>query len=117
MIDGFLRVGALVPEIKLGNPVFNAEKIIDGIKDSYDFGVEVLTTPELCVTGATCGDLFYQDILMDKTNEAIKMICEATNNIDITLILGTPLRIENNLYNCALIINKGQVIGFVPKRI
>ncbi len=116
MKDGFLRVGALVPEIRLGNPIFNAEKIIEGIKEAYDYGVEVLVTPELTVTGASCGDIFYQGLLMKKTSEAISKICEATNNIDITIILGTPIKIDNSLYNCALIIYKGKILGFVPKK-
>ncbi len=116
MRDGFLRVGALVPEIKLGNPTYNTEKIIEGIKEAYDYGVEVLATPELALTGATCGDMFYQDILLNKTCEAVKMICEATNDIDITIILGTPARINQSLYNCALILYKGKILGFVPKK-
>ena len=53
MREGFLRVGAIVPEIKLGNPLYNAERIIEKIKDAYDYGVEVVATPELCLTGAT----------------------------------------------------------------
>ena len=75
MKDGFLKVGALVPEIKLGNPIFNAEKIIEKIRDAYDYGVEVLATPELSITGATCGDLFFQELLIEKTEEAIKLVC------------------------------------------
>jgi NAD+ synthase (glutamine-hydrolysing) len=115
MREGFLKVGALVPKIKLCNPIYNAEEIIKGIKDAYDYGVEVLATPELCITGASCGDLFYQDILIEKTNEAIARVCEATNDIDITIILGTPARIDSKLYSCAVIIHKGKIIGFVPK--
>ncbi len=53
MKDGFLRVGSIVPETKLGTPLYNAEKIIEKIKDAYDYGVEVVATPELCVTGAS----------------------------------------------------------------
>ncbi len=115
MDDNFLKVGTLVPKIKLWNPSYNAEEIIKGVKDAYDYGVEVVATPELCVTGATCGDLFFQDILILKTNEAINKICEGTQEIDITIILGTPARIDNKLYSCALVIHKGNIIGFVPK--
>ncbi len=116
MKDGFLKVGALVPEIKLGNPIFNAEKIIEKIRDAYDYGVEVLVTPELSITGATCGDIFFQELLIEKTEEAIKLVCEKTSDLDITILLGTPLRINSKLYNCALIINSGKILGFVPKR-
>ena len=116
MKDGFLRVGAIVPEMKLGNPMYNAEKIIEKIKDAYDYGVEVVATPELCVTGVSLGDIFKQDYLIEKVEEAIKKIMEETSDIDITIVLGTPLRIENRLYNVALIIYKGEIIGFVPKK-
>ena len=116
MTEGFLRVGAIVPEIKLGNPLFNAEKIIEKIKDAYDYGVEVVATPELCTTGVSMGDLFKQDFLMEKVNEAILKIINETSDIDVTIVLGTPLRIENRLYNVALIIYKGEIIGFVPKK-
>ena len=116
MRDGFLRVGALVPEIKLGNPIFNAEKIIEGVKEAYDYGVEIVATPELAITGATCGDMFFQNILLNKTQEAVSLICDATCDIDITIILGTPIKIAQSLYNCALIIYKGKILGFVPKK-
>ena len=116
MKEGFLKVGALVPEIRLGNPVFNAEKIIEKIKDAYDYGVEVIATPELSTTGATCGDIFLQEHLINMSDEAVKKICEETKDINITIILGAPIKIQNKLYNCALIIFKGKIIGFVPKR-
>ena len=112
----YLRVGALVPEIKLCNPLYNALKIVEGIKDAYDYGVEVVATPELCITGATCGDLFKQDILIEKTMEAVKVICDETSHLDITTVVGAPIRIEDKLYNCAIIINSGNIIGFVPKK-
>lgn len=116
MNDEFLRVGALVPEIKLGNPIFNAKKIIEGIKEAYDYGVEVLATPELCVTGVSCGDMLLQDLLLSETAKAISAIRKATCDIDITLILGIPVKIEGVLYSCALIIHQGRIIGYVPKR-
>ena len=116
MIEDYLVVGALVPKIKVCYPDYNADFIIEGIKNAGSHGVEVLATPELCVTGATCGDMFYQDLLLEKTGEAINKICIATADIDTIVILGTPTRINNALYNCALIIYKGQIIGYVPKR-
>ena len=116
MRDGFLRIGAIVPEIRLGNPLYNAERIIERIKEAYDYGVEVVATPELCTTGVSLGDIFKQDYLMEKVNESIKNILNETSDIDITIVLGTPLRIENKLFNVALIIYKGDIIGFVPKK-
>ena len=65
MREGFLRVGAIVPEIKLGNPMYNADRIIEKIKDAYDYGAEVVATPELCVTGASMGNLFMQEHLLN----------------------------------------------------
>ncbi|MBR6252280.1 MAG: NAD(+) synthase [Clostridia bacterium] len=116
MREGFLRVGAIVPEIKLGNPLYNAEKIVEKIRDAYDYGVEVVATPELCTTGVSLGDIFKQDYLMEKVNEAIQKIMDETSDLEITIVLGTPLKIENKLYNVALLIYQGEIIGFVPKK-
>ena len=116
MKEGFLKVGALVPEIKLGNPIYNAQIIISKIKEAFENGVEVVVTPELTLTGATCGDLFFQDILNEKVEEAIKLILEETKDLNITIILGTPIRLNDKLYNSALVINNGMIIGFVPKK-
>ena len=116
MKEGFLKVGALVPEIKLGNPIYNAQIIINKIKEASENGVEVITTPELSLTGATCGDLFFQDILNEKVEEAIDLILKETNGLNITLILGAPIRINGKLYNSALVINNGAIVGFVPKK-
>lgn len=116
MKEGFLRVGAIVPEIKLGNPLYNASKIIEEIKEAYDYGVEVVATPELSVTGCSCGDLFYQDLLIEKAQEALLKICEETKDLDITSIIGTPFKIDNRLYNVAVILYKGKLLGIVPKR-
>ena len=68
------------------------------------------------MSGATCGDLFFQEQLINNVERSINDICYATNNVETVLILGTPLRINNNLYNVALIIHKGNIIGFVPKK-
>ena len=111
-----LKVGALVPEIRLGNPLFNAEKIIEKVIEAKNNGVELLVTPELCITGATCGDMFFQDILNEKVEEAVLKICEETKEFDITLVIGSPIRVNNKLYNSSLVINKGEVIGIVPKK-
>ncbi len=116
MAEEYVRVGALVPEIKLANPIFNSEKIIEKLNEANQKGIEVVATPELSLTGASCGDLFNQKILMEETEKAISKICESTKEIESILVLGTPAKISGKLYNVALLIHKGAIIGIVPKK-
>lgn len=112
----FLKIGLMVPKISLANPRANAEEIIRCLYRANEEKVEVIATPELALSGATCGDLFFQEQLINNVERSINDICYATNNVETVLILGTPLKINNNLYNVALIIYKGNIIGFVPKK-
>ena len=112
----FLKIGLMVPKISLANPRANTEEIIRCLYRANEEKVEVIATPELALSGATCGDLFFQEQLINNIEKSINDICYATNNVETVLIIGTPLKINNNLYNVALIIHKGSIIGFVPKK-
>ena len=80
-------------------------------------GVKVLCLPELCLTGYTCGDLFLQDTLLCGAEEGLQTILEATRNLDMVTVLGLPVRCkwDNKLYNCAAVIQSGEILGLVPK--
>ena len=115
MKDGFVKVAAGTPRIRVADCGYNAGQIIALMKQAAGRGVKVLALPELCVTGYTCGDLFLQDALLDGAEEALERILEETAELDMVTALGLPVRAEGKLYNCAAVIKGGQLLGLVPK--
>ena len=112
---GFVRVGAIVNKLVLASPVDNAKEIINMLKKACGEGVSIVTTPELALTGYTCGDLFLHDELINKSEEALRIILEETKDLDIISIIGMPVKCNNQLLNCAVVISKGDILGIVPK--
>lgn len=112
---GYVRVAASVPELKVANVEFNTKEVIKEIKALDKEGVQIVTFPELCLTGYTCADLFSQDILITKSKEAIKEVIDSTKLLDIISIIGAPIVCDNQLFNCGVVINKGKILGIVPK--
>lgn len=111
----FVRVGAIVPKLSLANPLKNALEIVEQVTKAYKKGVAIVTTPELSLTGYTCGDLFLQDALLNEAEEALEKLVEETKELNIITILGMPIRHDNQLFNCAVVIEKGKILGIVPK--
>ena len=112
---GYVRVGALIPELKVGNTVYNSKTIIENIKKMEKEGVNIVVTPELSITGYTCADLFFQDVLLNDALKGLKKIIEETKDSKIISIIGIPLKCDNQLFNVAVVINKGKILGIVPK--
>ena len=112
---GFVRVGAIVPKLSLANPLKNALEIVEQVTKAYKKGVAIVTTPELSLTGYTCGDLFLQDALLNEAEEALEKLVEETKELSIITILGMPIRHDNQLFNCAVVVEKGKILGIVPK--
>lgn len=112
---GYVRVAAAVPELKVADTVFNTGKIIEQIREAAKEGVEVLCFPELCVTGYTCADLFFLQQLQHNALHALEQICAVTKESSMVVIVGAPLKVDNNLYNCAFVMADGEVLGAVPK--
>ena len=116
MKDGFVKVAAGTPKIRVADCRYNAEQIFTLMREADKQGVRVLCLPELCVTGATCGDLFLHNTLLDGAREALATILEATKNLDMITALGLPVRgKDGRIYNCAAVIHKGELIGLVSK--
>ena len=115
MRDGFVKVAAGTPKIRVADCEYNAEQIIALMREAAAQGVKVLALPELCVTGYTCGDLFLQPTLLDGAERALGRILEETRELDLLTALGMPIRCKNKLYNCAVLIQKGAILGVVPK--
>lgn len=116
MIDGFLKVAAATPEIRVADTEHNASEIIRLIQYCAGQGARVLVLPELCVTGYTCGDLFLQGTLLDAAKDALDRICYETRELPILSVIGFPLFASGKLYNTAAVIQQGQVLAFIPKR-
>lgn len=112
---GFVRVGAAVPEIKVADCSFNATKIIELMEKAAEQGVYVTVFPELCITGYTCGDLFRQSQLLESALEALKVILHESCKWGNIFVLGMPLLLDQRLYDCAVVIQKGRVRGIIPK--
>ena len=112
---GFVKVCAATPEIKVADVEYNTKNIINAIKTSAAAGSEVTVFPELCVCGYTCGDLFNQKVLLDGVEKALAQICKATEGIDTLVFVGAPISSGGKLYNCAVAICGGQILGIVPK--
>ncbi len=115
MRDGFIKVAAGTPKIRVADCRYNAEQTFTLMRQAYQQGVRVLCLPELCLTGYTCADLFLQDTLLRGAEEGLATILEATKNLDMLTALGLPIRHGGKLYNCAAVISKGEILAVVPK--
>ena len=111
----YLRAAAAVPELKVADCLFNSEKIIELARSAADKNVKLLVFPELSVTAYTCSDLFMQTSLIRSAAESLKNIAEKTACFNTVIIIGIPLEVAGRLYNCAAVIYKGDILGFVPK--
>ena len=116
MKDGFIKVCACTPKIKVADVDYNVSEIIKHMYDAADNGAKVIVFPELCVTGYTCQDLFLQGRLLDKALEGLDQIIEATGSIDSLVFVGVPLEVDGKLYNTAAALYGGNVLAFIPKR-
>ncbi|MDD3346085.1 NAD(+) synthase [Oscillibacter sp.] len=115
MKDGFISVACGTPKLRLADCDYNAEQTFTMMRAAEKAGAKVLVLPELGLTGYTCGDLFYQDTLLRGAEAAIGTVLAATRNLEVVTAVGLPVRVNNKLYNCAAIIQKGMILGVVPK--
>ena len=112
---GLFRVATAIPTVKVADVEYNLKQHIQLLREAHSEGVQLLVFPELSLTGYTCADLFHHRPLLDATVQAIMHLAEAARGIDMAVIVGAPLTYCNRLYNCAVLLGDGQVIGIVPK--
>jgi len=115
MRDGFIKVCAASPEIRVADCAFNAESAVRTMTRACGMGVKILALPELGLTGYTCGDLFFQKQLVRGAAKAIKTLCAASADMNMMTVCGAPLERWGKLYNCAVLIYRGEILGAVPK--
>lgn len=112
---GFVRVAAAVPKCHVADVEANVAEVKSQITEAIEEGVEVLCFPELTVTGYTCADLFFTQQLQQNALKGVQEICEFTRGKFIIVLVGAPLKVDNNLFNCAFVLTDGEVVGVVPK--
>lgn len=112
---GFVKVAAATPKIRVADCEFNASQIIAQIKEAESKESSLIVFPELCVTGYTCSDLFLQSTLLKAAKRAVKRIISETADLNIISIIGVPVALRQSLFNCAVVIYKGEILGIVPK--
>ena len=115
MKDGFIKVAAGTVDVVVADVQYNTEQILARMREADAAGVNLLTLPELCLTGYTCGDLFFSDCLLGAVEPALAQIVEASKGLYPVTAVGLPLRFGGKLYNCAAVIHAGQLLGVVPK--
>ena len=113
--QGFARVATCTLPVALGDPATNAERVLAEVRACHDDGVAVVLFPELSLSGYAIDDLLLQDVLLDAVDEAVLTIAEATAKLLPLVVVGAPLRHGNRLYNCAVVIARGEVLGVAPK--
>ena len=112
---GFIRVAAAIPSVKVADCSYNVQQIESLIAMAEGKGVEVIVFPELCITGYTCQDLFKQTLLLEQAETSVLMLLDFTRKLDIISIVGVPVVVGDLLLNCAAVIQKGDLLGLVPK--
>ncbi len=112
---GYFRVATAIPKVKIGACRYNAERIADLVISAANRGAEVVVTPELSITGYTCGDLFLQSDLQNRALEALEWLIETLKDDEIVTIVGVPIKYRSSLYNCAVAFSKGEILSIVPK--
>ena len=116
MRDGFIKVGAASPELRVGQPFFNISKMLELFSLASGYGVKVLVYPELSITGYTCQDLFLQDALIKDSRKALLEFVSATKGSDILSFVGFPLEHNGKLYNTAAAVQDGRILSYTAKR-
>lgn len=112
---GFIKVAAATPKIKVADCEYNAREICKNINRAYNKGVKLIVFPELCITGYTCEDLFWQSSLLESAKNQMFKIASYIENKNIMAVIGLPIEFQGKLYNCAAVLFGGEVQGIVPK--
>ena len=115
MKHGFIKVAAAVPFVRIADCQYNIEHIEAQVRQADAQGVEIMTFPELCITGYTCGDLFLKPFLIRQAQESLLELAHRTADTEVLFIVGMPILIESQLFNAAVALQGGRILGAIPK--
>lgn len=116
MRDGFVKVAACTPDLRVADCLYNTARICKGIKEAYDQKAKIIVFPELSITGYTCGDLFWQEALIKEAKHQLIHILARTKGNDALVFVGLPWEKDDKLYNVAAAVSDGRLLGLIPKR-
>lgn len=116
MKDGFIKVAAVTPDVRVADVEYNREMICEKIREGRELAVKIMVFPELALTSYSCGDLFLQKALLAKTREELKKVAAATEGSDMLVFAGLPWEYQHKLYNAAAVLQDGRLLGIVPKQ-
>ncbi len=114
MQHGLIKVAAAAPDLRVGDCLYNAGQIARTMQQAHEAGASILALPELSLTGATCGDLFFQYGLLEAAVEGLLFLAQQSVGLELLTLVGLPLPLDGRLYNCAAVLYDGAVLGVVP---
>ncbi len=115
MRDGFVKVATVTPKLQVANIEYNGDVIAQYMEEAYENGAKVTVFPELCITGYTCGDLFYQELLLQRAAKELVRLAGETEGKDGLFFVGLPVAYQGKIYNVAAALSNGEILGLVPK--
>ncbi len=116
MKHGFVKVAAATPDIKVADCIYNAQSVCSDMKKAAEQGAKIVVFPELCLTGYTCSDLFWQERMLDAAKETLRKIIKTSLTLDGLFFVGLPWEVDQKLYNVAAAVSNGELLGLVPKK-
>ncbi|NCC64694.1 MAG: NAD(+) synthase, partial [Spirochaetia bacterium] len=116
MRDGFITCAVASPDVRVADCAYNAQSVISLLLEAKEQGVRLLVLPELVTTSYSCADLFLQKRLQDGSLQALAMILEQSTLCDMLIVLGSMVNVYGSLYNCAVVLKDGKILGVVPKQ-
>ncbi len=112
---GYVRVAAAIPDVKVADCKYNIGRILYLVNEAVKKDVQIVVFPELSITSYTCGDLFHQQLLIDSAEEQLSELLDITRHTEILMVVGMPVKTDNQLFNCALILQSGKILAVIPK--
>jgi NAD+ synthase (glutamine-hydrolysing) len=112
---GFIRVAVGVPEVRVADPSFNGARTIELMERAAREQAVLVLFPELGLSAYSCDDLFHQQALLEASREALRAILTASEAINVAAVIGMPLQVDHLLFNCAVVVLRGKILGIVPK--
>ena len=116
MKQGFVKAAAATPKVVVADCAENTDRILESIQNMREAGAKIMVLPELAITGYTCSDLFWQERLLREADHQLMRLMKETTGVDALIFVGLPMEIFGKLYNVAAVLNRGKLLGLVPKK-